>query len=358
MALEILKNTNQETVVKITEIGTETITLANLTTSKQVLNGDEVPTVNIVAASWSGLPSSTILVERNGTVVLPITGDQPQMLELAGEGYVDDVENTSDIEVTIATANAALYLTLRKVAGWVTTFEPAYYGSYDDETHLGPKDISGSPPPVGLFDIPAPGSGTFDTGGALTMTSAGTPYAPGDDLTTLSTAALGLWRKKYKGNFGTSPGSGIDVNFCVDNTGWFGKKDTYVSFGAQDIGTENYYTFEWVGYFKAPTTGTYNFWVTTDDDTYFWIGTNALEGNFSDTNAHLEASNQIRYRNTNSVNLTAGHYYPVRMQFGEYGGAEKCQILWGRTTDTNAVSGNDGTIGTQVWYHNSVTKGH
>lgn len=213
-------------------------------------------------------------------------------------------------------------------------------------------------PPAGLFDIPLPGSGSWDTGSAETMTSVGTPYTPGSSVTSITNATLGLWRRKFSGNFGTSAGSGIDVTFCRTTKGYFGKPDTWMSFGSQNIASENFYTFEWVGYFKAPTTGTYNFWCTTDDDTYMWIGTNALGTNNTNSNYHLYQSNVTKGKNTNSVTLTAGRYYPVRIQFGEYSGAEKMQIFWGRTTDTNVVPGNDGLSGTQVWYHNGLTKGH
>lgn len=227
-----------------------------------------------------------------------------------------------------------------------------------DELFTSATDLESDDSPAGLFDKPAPGSGTFDTGAALTMTSVGTPYTPGNSVASVTNATLGLYRHKFLGNFGTVAGSGNDVTFCRTNTGYFGKPDTYVSFGQQNDATEELYTFEWVGYFKAPTTATYNFWANVDDDVYFWLGTNALGTNNTDSNYHLYKSGAVRSKNSNSVTLTAGQYYPVRMQFGEYHGAENCQILWGRTTDTNAVAGNDGTTGTQVWYHNGTTKGH
>lgn len=218
-------------------------------------------------------------------------------------------------------------------------------------------DLEGDDIPAGLFDLPVPGSGTYNATFAGVMTSAGTPYNPGSNVGSITSETLGLWRKKYSGNFGTNPGSGIDVTFVRTTPGFFGKPDTYVSFGQQNVVTENYYTFEWVGYFKAPTTATYNFWAACDDDVYMWIGTNALGTNNTNSNFHLYSSNTTA-KNTNSVTLTAGQYYPVRIQFGEYGGAENCQIFWGRTTDGTATAGNDGLSGTQVWYHNGTTKGH
>lgn len=219
-------------------------------------------------------------------------------------------------------------------------------------------DLEGDDPStLGLFDLPVPGSGTFAaTLSGANLTSVGTPYAGTGGVTSITNPVKGLWRRKFKGNFGASPGSGIDVNFVNTATGYFGKPDTYVSFGDQNIGTENYYTFEWKGYFKAPTTGRYNFYVKTDDDTYMWIGTttNAI----SASNYHLYASNSTGAKNTNSIDLVANKYYPVTIQYGEYGGAEKMQIFWATTASSAAYAGDDGTGVTQVWYHNGTTKGY
>lgn len=219
-------------------------------------------------------------------------------------------------------------------------------------------DLEGDDPAtLGLFDIPSPGSGTFDaTLAGANLTSVGTPYSATGGVTSITNPVKGLWRKKYKGNFGTAAGSGINVNFVSTSTGYFGKPDTYVSFGDQNIATENYYTFDWKGYFKAPTTGRYNFYAKVDDDVYMWLGTttNAI----SDSNYHLYKSNTSGAKNTNSVDLVADTYYPVRIQYGEYSGAEKMQIFWASTSSAAAYAGDDGTGVTQVWYHNGTTKGY
>lgn len=145
----ILKNTNQETIYKVAGTGTHTIDISALAAPTQALISGGTPTVNIVNANWTGLPGSTILVERGADLVIPITGDQPQMLDLAGQGYTDTVGNTVDIDITIGGADAALYLTLRKTAGWATKVEPATYGAYDDETRVGASTtMSGSPDKV------------------------------------------------------------------------------------------------------------------------------------------------------------------------------------------------------------------
>lgn len=227
-----------------------------------------------------------------------------------------------------------------------------------DEDMTDATDLEEDDVPAGLFDKPVPGSGSYNTTINPDTTSAGTPYNPGSGATSITNGTLGLWRKKYSGNFGASPGDGCDVTFVRNNTGFFGKPDTYVSFGSQNDPTESYYTFEWVGYFKAPSSGDFNFYIDSDDDVFFWIGTNALGTANTELNAHMGVSGASEEKNTNSVTLIANRYYPVRIQFGEYSGAEQCQIYYAKVGDASAVAGNDGTSGTQVWYHNGTTKGH
>lgn len=222
----------------------------------------------------------------------------------------------------------------------------------------GATDLEEDDVPAGLFDKPVPGSGSYEEDITPNTTSAGTPYAPGSGVASVTTATLGLWRKKFLGNFGESPNDGCDVTFCRTTQGFFGKPDTYVSFGSQTDPTEENYTFEWVGYFKAPSSGDFNFYISSDDDVFFWIGTNALGTANTELNAHMGVSGGNETKNTNSVTLVANQYYPVRIQFGEYTGAEQCQLFYAKVGDATAVAGNDGTTGTQVWYHNATTKGH
>lgn len=283
------------------------------------------------------------------------------------DGTVRQVYKISAHRISVNPVSTGTVTTGMTTAGWTFNvnasdtlwqIEEAGTSTTVMSTSTQAVDLEGDDPAtLGLFDLPVPGSGTFaSTLAGANLASAGTPYTASGGVSSITNPVKGLWRTKYKGNFGSSPGSGIDVNFVNTATGYFGKADTYVSFGDQNIGTENYYTFEWKGYFKAPTTGRYNFYVKTDDDTYMWIGTttNAI----SDSNYHLYASNSTGAKNTNSVDLTADTYYPVRIQYGEYGGAEKMQIFWATTASGAAYAGDDGTGVTQVWYHNGTTKGY
>ena len=135
----ILKNTNQETIIKIPgTAAAATIDLdVDLLASTQAVSGG-TQTVNIVGAKWHGLSGSTITVTRNSVNILTLPGDAPHDIDMAaGSGFVDSEENTSDIVVTIAGAEAQCYLILRKVGGYATKVETAVYGAYDDQTAVG-----------------------------------------------------------------------------------------------------------------------------------------------------------------------------------------------------------------------------
>ncbi len=135
----ILKNTNNETVIKIA--GTAAAATIDLQTdivaSTQALSGD-TQTVNIAGVQWVGLDGASITISRNGANVLTLPGGGADYLEFAaGNGFVDTVNNTSDVVVTIAGAEAQCYLTLRKVGGYATKVETAVYGAYDNESVVG-----------------------------------------------------------------------------------------------------------------------------------------------------------------------------------------------------------------------------
>lgn len=135
----VLKKTHQEAVVKVAgTAAASTISLANdLLPSAQALTSGGTPTVNIIGAHWTGAPSSTITVVRGGVTVLSITADQPTNFDFEGLGFVDTVGNTSDIVVTIAGGEAAVYLQLRKTDGYSSKVETAQFGIYDDVTAVG-----------------------------------------------------------------------------------------------------------------------------------------------------------------------------------------------------------------------------
>jgi hypothetical protein len=135
----VLKNTNNETIVKIAgTAASSTITLnSDCLASTQSLSGG-TQTVNIVGFQFTGMPSSTITIARNSVNITTVSAEGHDDVEFAaGMGFADTIQNTSDIVVTIAGAEAQLYLTLRKIGGYASKVETAVYGAYDDQTAVG-----------------------------------------------------------------------------------------------------------------------------------------------------------------------------------------------------------------------------
>lgn len=135
----ILKKTAQEAVVKVAGSGAAaTISLTDdLLPTTQALTVGGTPAVNIVGAHWTGATGSTITIVRNTVQVLTIPADAPTQFDFEGLGFVDTVNNTSDIVVTIGGAEAQVYLILRKVDGYSSKVETAQFGIYDNQNVVG-----------------------------------------------------------------------------------------------------------------------------------------------------------------------------------------------------------------------------
>ena len=134
----VLKKTQQEAIVKVSGTsGSATINISTeLLSHNQALSGDTVR-VDIVGCSVTGLLGSAITVVRNSVPVLAFAGENSAIFDLEGQGFRDNIENNQNIVVNIAGAEAHIYLTLRKVAGFNATVETGAFGSYDDLTQVG-----------------------------------------------------------------------------------------------------------------------------------------------------------------------------------------------------------------------------
>jgi hypothetical protein len=203
-------------------------------------------------------------------------------------------------------------------------------------TNLEGDDIDG--------DYPVPGSSTYQLGAVglagIAYANIGTPFNPGANVATVANSAAGLYRTKYNGNFTTTNNavpSTWNYNFFGTATALKSIPDTYVSWGQQLDGPglgESLFSMEWKGYVQVPTTQNYNFYGESDDHIAMWLGTNALNAPangsylFASSNLALPASGAIPGSTvtSNSVTLTAGQWYPVRIWFSEHTGGCKAQI--------------------------------
>lgn len=192
-------------------------------------------------------------------------------------------------------------------------------------------------------DYPVPGSGGYRSAAValagITYANKGTPYAPGGEVDDVYNQVAGLARVKFDGNFTTTSSSAPSTwNYSFFDTAEYIKytPDTYVSWGQQVDGPgrgESLFSIQWTGYVQVPTTQNYNFYAESDDHIAMWIGS-AADDVPSDATRLLGSANKVMpgdantagVANANSVTLTAGKWYPIRIWFSEHQGGCKAQI--------------------------------
>ena len=160
----------------------------------------------------------------------------------------------------------------------------------------------------------------------------------------------GLYKRTYAGYHNENPSF-----FATATLTTYGAnpatsvQTTAISEPSSDDGSN--FSVQWLGYFKPTTTETYTLYISSDDGSYLWIGANALSG-FTTANANMNnggAHGQIEVSTT--VSLTAGVYYPIRMQFGEIGGGDVFTFNYSTPTISKT------TNVTGLVFYNSITNG-
>ena len=160
----------------------------------------------------------------------------------------------------------------------------------------------------------------------------------------------GLYKRTYAGYHNENPSF-----FATATLTTYGAnpatsvQTTAISEPSSDDGSN--FSVQWLGYFKPTTTETYTLYISSDDGSYLWIGANALSG-FTTANANMNnggAHGQIEVSTT--VSLTAGVYYPIRMQFGEISGGDVFTFNYSTPTITKT------TNVTGRVFHNPSTNG-
>ena len=111
-------------------------------------------------------------------------------------------------------------------------------------------------------------------------------------------------------------------------------------------------SYQYLGYFLAPSTGIYTFGIASDDAGYLWIGDTATSG-YTTSNA-IVAQPGLRgaaYTYSGNISLTAGVYYPIRFMTGNNGGNGGQFLAW------NVGGGGYTTDGTGEYFYNADTTG-
>ena len=144
VAKSFLKISDSEAVIKITGVAgdTDTITLDTDLLHGETQRPDDAipPTVDITGMAWTGAVNGVIQIERNSEIIATLQAGAAGYLEFTGQYMTPDTtNNTYDIVVNITGGQSELWLRVRKVAGYKSTIEDGWYGSYDDPTIIGPK---------------------------------------------------------------------------------------------------------------------------------------------------------------------------------------------------------------------------
>ena len=275
---------------------------------------------------------------------------------------VDQVTKIAGRNVTVKGHQQHWTFDTSTTDGYVQMEEAGNNSSLANGVDLEGDDING--------DYPVPGSGDtpYKLGAVgllgITYANIGTPYDPAGNVATVSNTAAGLFRKKYDGNFtATATSAPSTWNYSFFSTATFIKSiaDTYVSWGQQNDGAglgEHNFSMEWKGYVQVPTTQNYNFYAESDDHIAMWIGT-AATGTPANATRLLGSNNKAMPGNAatagvygaNSVTLTAGQWYPVRIWFSEHTGGCKAQV-YAQGADGAKFAGSELT-----WAYDTATGG-
>jgi hypothetical protein len=152
----------------------------------------------------------------------------------------------------------------------------------------------------------------------------------------------GLYLQPYSGYFAD------DVSFfaTASTTGTASTPSTFVT---ASIATTT--SYQYLGYFRPQTSGSYTFYISSDDAGYLWVGANALSG-FTTGNAI--ASNPGEHgtlEDSGNITLVAGQLYGFRVQVGNNSGPGEVTISFAgpsiakTTTFTGLVFHNPSTNG-------------
>lgn len=239
-------------------------------------------------------------------------------------------------------------------------FNPGVTGSGGGAGYLLSQQVTVSAGTVITITVPSLPT-SYSPGSATTVTINGTPYiaSPGTDAIpsnvtgVASTPGIG---SSYGGTpYGISPVYGYSggsqstadanaftaaitgqqiISYFADFPNWFSSitpNQTGIITDMSSIAaaTANVYTANtsqgtfsatWVGYFYAPTTGTYTFTITSDDAAYLWVGSAATTG-YTTANATINnGGSHGMVAVSGTASLTAGTLTPLRIQYGNGGG--------------------------------------
>ena len=164
-----------------------------------------------------------------------------------------------------------------------------------------------------------------------------------DTSLTASGDTAGLYRTTYTGYFADNPAffATATVSSSAVNLS---------PIGDGDPGFEPF-SVQLLGYFKPTTTETHTFFLTSDDASFMWLGATAVTG-FTTANAFINNGGVHGSEEVSaSIALTAGVYYPIRIQMGDQSGGDVLVFSYSTPTIVQTA-----TVTGKIFY-NSATNG-
>jgi hypothetical protein len=161
----------------------------------------------------------------------------------------------------------------------------------------------------------------------------------------------GLYLSNYSGYFSNGL-PGVQDTPALVSTQWFDNHtgnltttvagDTLAYFGVSGTVVSK----QWVGYFKPLVTSNYQFYINSDDACYVWVGTKAISS-YNNTNFDLFGRSGSPFgpnygpQTSSVIALTAGQYYPIRIQWGNRVAGGELTVSWSNsvTAKTNDFTG-------------------
>ena len=139
------------------------------------------------------------------------------------------------------------------------------------------------------------------------------------ELKCTSIYADGLSFKIYNGYFNDNI-SFININTPIIKSGSGVLNATNINTFTNNIKIPNsIFTIEWIGLFKANETGSYQFWVNSDDASYLWIGDSVANATIDNALAKSPGLHPM-VESTGLINLEKDQYYDFRVVYGQNGG--------------------------------------
>lgn len=136
----------------------------------------------------------------------------------------------------------------------------------------------------------------------------------------------------------------IYTGYFNDDPNWFATATTVSSSTTTSLIIPTFpstTSLQLLGYFLPRTTETYTFYTSSDDASWLWIGNNALSG-FTTANAIVKNGGlHGAIEQSGTVNLTAGIYYPIRIQYGNGPSAGTLTVSFSTPTITKTSTFTD-----------------